>query len=177
MTRSQFLDNANRLDVQLCRIANRAAHRSLVLRFFQVVSRLGDGIFWYALTATLPWLLGDRGLRAALHMLLAGGLGLLLYRQLKERLVRERPFVRLAGIECFMAPLDRYSFPSGHTLHAVAFTFIACSYVPWLAVLLVPFAAAVAMSRVVLGLHYPSDVVAGAAMGLALGVGTNLLFL
>jgi undecaprenyl-diphosphatase len=176
MTRSQLLDNANRLDVRLCMLANRIARRNPTLRFFRVVSRLGDGVFWYLLTAAMPLLLGQHGLTAAIHMLLAGGLGLLIYRQLKERLVRERPFVRLAGIQCFMPPLDRYSFPSGHTLHAVAFTFVGCSYVPWLAILLVPFASAVALSRVVLGLHYPSDVAAGAVIGLALGVGTNLLF-
>jgi undecaprenyl-diphosphatase len=176
MTRSQLLINANQLDIRLCRAANRAARNNPLLQFFRAVSRLGDGVFWYSLTACMPLLLGQRGLIAAVHMLLTGGLGLLLYRALKERLVRERPFVRLAGIQCFMPPLDRYSFPSGHTLHAVAFTFVACSYVPWLAILLVPFAIAVAVSRVVLGLHYPSDVIAGATIGLALGLSTHLLF-
>ncbi len=176
MTRSQLLDSANKLDIRLCRVANRTARSNPILQFFRIVSRLGDGVLWYSLAAIMPFLLGSRGLAAATHMLLTGGLGLLLYRQLKERLVRERPFVRLAGIQCFMPPLDRYSFPSGHTLHAVAFTYVACSYVPWLAILLVPFAAAVAVSRVVLGLHYPSDVVAGAGIGLALGIGTSALF-
>jgi undecaprenyl-diphosphatase len=176
MTRSQLLDNANRLDVRLCMCANRIARSNPVLKFFRIVSRLGDGVFWYSLTATMPLLLGQRGLIAATQMLLTGGLGFLIYRQLKERLVRERPFVRLAGIQCFMPPLDRYSFPSGHTLHAVAFTFVACSYVPWLAILLIPFATTVALSRVVLGLHYPSDVAAGAVIGLVLGASTNLLF-
>jgi undecaprenyl-diphosphatase len=82
--------------------------------------------------------------------------------------VRERPFIGLIGIECAMPPLDRYSFPSGHTLHAVAFTVLAVGYVPWLAVLLVPFALLVAASRVVLGLHYPSDVAVGALLGASL---------
>ena len=176
MTRSQLLDNANRLDIRLCRFANRAGRSDPVLQFFRLVSRLGDGVFWYSLVAAMSLLPAPRGLAAAVQMLLTGGLGLLLYRRHKGRLVRERPFVRLAGIECFLLPLDRYSFPSGHTLHAVAFTFVACSYVPWLVILLVPFAAAVALSRVVLGLHYPSDVAAGAMLGLALGLGTNLLF-
>jgi undecaprenyl-diphosphatase len=64
--------------------------------------------------------------------------------------------------------LDRYSFPSGHTLHAVSFTILAVHSFPELAWLLVPFAALIAASRVVLGLHYPSDVAAGALIGAAL---------
>jgi len=70
-------------------------------------------------------------------------------------------------------PLDRYSFPSGHTLHAVAFTVVATAHVPALAPILWPFAALVAASRVVLGLHYPTDVLAGALIGAALA-GTSL---
>ncbi|HEV7631790.1 MAG TPA: phosphatase PAP2 family protein, partial [Steroidobacteraceae bacterium] len=62
-------------------------------------------------------------------------------------------------------PLDRFSFPSGHTLHAVSFTLIASMAFPLLALLLVPLALLIALSRVVLGLHYPSDVLAGALLG------------
>ena len=57
------------------------------------------------------------------------------------------------------------SFPSGHTLHAVSFTVVALAYYPWLAPLLLPFTVGVALSRVVLGLHYPSDVLAATAIG------------
>ena len=67
-----------------------------------------------------------------------------------------------------VAPLDEFSFPSGHTLHAVAFTIVAIAHYPVLAWLLVPFAASVAASRVVLGLHYPSDVLAATAIGTGL---------
>ena len=91
-----------------------------------------------------------------------------MYRQLNHRLVRERPFISYASIQSGTAPLDRYSFPSGHTLHAVSFTLIATTHVPQLALLLVPFAVLVAASRVVLGLHYPTDVLAGAAIGAAI---------
>jgi undecaprenyl-diphosphatase len=80
-------------------------------------------------------------------------------------LVRERPYIGLIGIDCAMPPLDRYSFPSGHTLHAVGFTTVAVTAFPALAALLVPFAVLVAASRVILGLHYPTDVLAGAAIG------------
>ncbi|HEV3009262.1 MAG TPA: phosphatase PAP2 family protein, partial [Burkholderiales bacterium] len=63
------------------------------------------------------------------------------------------------------AVLDRFSFPSGHTLHAIAFSLVACSYYPGLWIILWPFALVTAVSRVALGLHYPSDVIAGGALG------------
>lgn len=72
-------------------------------------------------------------------------------------------------------PLDEFSFPSGHTLHAVAFTAVACAWYTPLALLLVPYALLVAASRVVLGLHYPSDVLAAIAIGGVLATGTTLL--
>lgn len=168
MNAAQFLLRADVLETRLCVVANRAARVRALLQTMRLVSRLGDGIFWYALILAMPILLGRRGVGAALHMALVGSLALVIYRQLKHRLVRERPFVRLAGIECLMRPLDRYSFPSGHTLHAVAFTVVACGYLPILAIVLVPFASAVAASRVILGLHYPTDVLAGALLGLGL---------
>ena len=87
------------------------------------------------------------------------------YKLLKRTFMRERPFIRHAGISLAQAPLDRYSFPSGHTLHAVCFTTVVCGHLSGIAWLLVPFTLLVAVSRPVLGLHYPSDVLAGAAIG------------
>ena len=66
---------------------------------------------------------------------------------------------------CLTAPLDRFSFPSGHTLHAVAFSLVAVHYYPGLIWLVLPFTALVAVSRLILGLHYPTDVLAGIALG------------
>ena len=82
---------------------------------------------------------------------------------------RPRPFAADLRIRAWVAPLDEYSFPSGHTLHAVSFSVVALAYYPWLAPLLLPFTAGVALSRVVLGLHYPSDVLAATGIALLLG--------
>jgi undecaprenyl-diphosphatase len=159
----------------LCRRLNRGASFALPRRIFQIASRLGDGWLWYALILALPIIFGRTAVKPAIVMALTGALGVLIYATLKRVFVRERPFITHAAIDLGAAPLDRYSFPSGHTLHAVSFTWQACAHFPELAWVLVPLAALIAGSRVVLGLHYPSDVLAGAAIGAALAeLGTSL---
>jgi len=156
-------------EYRLCRRLNRGAGLWPVRALFVGSSRLGDGNAWYALILALPWVYGLSALRPALAMAVSALAGLVLYKWLKRTFVRERPFIRHRGISLAAAPLDRYSFPSGHTLHAVSFTWQAVAFAPELAVVLVPFAALVAASRVVLGLHYPTDVLVGAALGAGFG--------
>jgi undecaprenyl-diphosphatase len=152
-------------EVRFCLRANRSCGRPLILLLFAAVSRLGDGVFWYSLILALPLLYGAAGLAVSLQLATAGILGTLIYRLLKERLVRERPCNLDPRIRAGARALDRYSFPSGHTLHAVLFTVLAVASFPGLGWVLVPFAILVATSRVILGLHYPSDVLAGALLG------------
>ncbi|MCZ8131779.1 MAG: phosphatase PAP2 family protein [Steroidobacteraceae bacterium] len=158
------------LEQRLCLSLNRGCHRPAVREVFRVASRLGDGIFWYLLLLLVPILYGEAGLLPAAQMGAMALVGIAVYKVLKERLVRERPYITFEHILAGTPPLDRYSFPSGHTLHAVSFTTIATSHFPELGFVLVPFAAMVAASRVVLGLHYPTDVLAGAALGGALAM-------
>ncbi|HEY5019924.1 MAG TPA: phosphatase PAP2 family protein [Steroidobacteraceae bacterium] len=157
-------------EYRLCRGFNRGAGMPWVRALFQAASRLGDGIIWYVLVAALPLTYGQPAVRPALVMAVTGLAGILIYKWLKGRLLRERPFIRHPGITLAMPPLDRYSFPSGHTLHAVAFTWLAVERFPELAWILIPLSGLIAASRVVLGLHYPSDVLAGGAIGAALAL-------
>jgi undecaprenyl-diphosphatase len=157
-------------EYRLCRRLNRSARWPWARLTLRVASRLGDGILWYVLVGLLPLLYGAAAVKPAIVMALTGMVGLLIYKLLKRTLVRERPFIRHPGINLAMAPLDRYSFPSGHTLHAVAFTWQAVAHFPELAWALVPLATLIAASRVALGLHYPSDVLAGGAIGGALAM-------
>jgi undecaprenyl-diphosphatase len=151
-----------------CLRANRWGGRRAVRAVFGIASRLGDGVAWYALMAAFVLFGGERGLQAALHMAAVGVVAAGLYRSLKHWTRRPRPCASDARIRAWVAPLDEYSFPSGHTLHATSFSLVALAWYPALAPVLLPFAAAIAVSRVVLGVHYPSDVLAAAAIGAVL---------
>ena len=159
----------------MCLRINRSSRHAPIRRFFAVISRLGDGVFWYLLILAFA-LSGPQGAGVAAQLALTGIVGTAVYRQLKHRLVRERPFISHAGISLCAAPLDRYNFPSGHTLHAVCFTLVATAHVPGLAPILIPFTLLIAASRVVLGLHYPTDVLAGALIGAGLARGMLLFW-
>jgi undecaprenyl-diphosphatase len=155
----------DQVELEACRSFNRAVSSAGLLKLFRVASRVGDGVLWYTLVGILAVTFGAEGRQVALQSLVAGVSGLVIYRSLKNVLVRERPYITHAAIVCAGRPLDRFSFPSGHTLHAVSFTVVICSSFPMLAWVLVPAALLIAGSRMVLGLHYPSDVLVGGMIG------------
>ncbi len=164
------LQRINEYDVALCAFCNRQSRHFTVRNLFRLVSRLGDGVFWYVLMLVLLLEHGITALPAVLHMIGAGLAGTLLYKFIKGKTLRPRPFNVYPAIKCVGRTLDQFSFPSGHTLHAVAFSIVAVAYFPQLFWLVWPFALLVALSRPILGLHYPSDVLAGAALGAAIAV-------
>lgn len=153
-------------DLTLCIRFNRISTYRSVELLLRLISRLGNGVFWYSLMLTLPLVYGQQGWVATAHMLTAALASLLIYRYLKRKTSRQRPCAVNPRIRQTTAPLDQFSFPSGHTLHAVCFTAVVYGYFPGTIWLLAPFSLLVALSRPILGLHYPSDVLAGAAIGM-----------
>ena len=147
--------------------SQRMAGWPLVMWSLVTASRLGDGPLWIAIMALLPLVGGPDGTACALQMAGVALLNLAIYRVIKRRVARPRPFVSCPGIRCCTHPLDDFSFPSGHTLHAIAFALVLGYHFPFSVWLVAPFALLVAASRMVLGLHYPSDVAVGAAIGVA----------
>jgi undecaprenyl-diphosphatase len=167
MTSSWHRINAplNALDLALCLRCNRVSRHALLCHFFRIVSRLGNGVFWYSLMSAMVLVDGMQALPTVSRMVLAGLACLAVYKYLKTTTSRPRPYQVYVAIAAAAPALDRFSFPSGHTLHAVCFTTIACGAYPQLAAVLWPITALIAVSRPILGLHYPSDVVAGAMIG------------
>lgn len=159
-----------RLDLiewQLCRRLTGFSVHPPWLALQRLASKLGDWPLWVGLILAQPLLHpaggGQRMAQYSATALVAIGI----YRRLKTRLCRERPFITFSGIiRCSEPARDRYSFPSGHTMHAVLFCVLTAAHAPWLLPGLVPIALLIAVSRVGLGLHYLSDVAAGALLGL-----------
>lgn len=157
-------------DLAWCLRLNRYSAHSAIAVFFKHISRLGNGRFWYTLIALIALFEGVSAWLPLFHMLLTAGVGVLIYKELKLRTLRPRPYQVHQAVVLGERPLDHFSFPSGHTLHAVLFTVMLGYHFPALLPLLLVFTSLVALSRMVLGLHYPTDVLAGAFLGGGLGV-------
>ncbi|UYG00184.1 phosphatase PAP2 family protein [Halomonas sp. GD1P12] len=166
--RSRPLVAFDRLDTwewRFCQRVTRLSLNPVWRRVLQTASRLGDWPVWVALIAAQPWLTPNGSQRMLQYSAIAL-LALTVYRLIKTRLCRERPFITyLGGVHCGEPARDRYSFPSGHTMHAVMFSVMVAAHTPWLLVVVLPLSTLIAISRVGLGLHYASDVLAGALIG------------
>lgn len=166
----------NHADTSFSLLVNKACHQKLIKQLFSLVSRLGNGVFWYILILLIPFAYGIEMLHVSLQMMLTGLIGLAIYKLVKSKTTRLRPYNSHPEIILGTTPLDQYSFPSGHTLHAVGFSIIAIHYIPELSIILVPFTILTAFSRIVLGLHYPTDVIAGAFVGLSVSLSVITIF-
>lgn len=138
---------------------------ALAAKAARLVSRLGDGP-GYALLALVLWWLESSWSAAAVAALAVGFLmEVPAYVLLKRLIQRPRPADAHQALSAFITPSDQFSFPSGHTAAAFMVALIMTAFVPALAPLCYGLASAIGLSRVLLGVHFPSDIVAGALLG------------
>lgn len=146
-----------------------------IARVFRWVSRSGDGEIYLLLGLSL-WAfeprLGDSFMATGL---VAFSMELLLYLLIKNTCKRSRPFDHLRHITPSLRPSDKFSFPSGHTAAAFVFASLIGWHYPEFSAAAFTTAILIGLSRVILCVHYPSDIVAGAVLGMGCTWGALLI--
>lgn len=144
---------------------NMTAHRSC--RLIKLVSRSGDGHL-YLLIGIVLWAFEPQDGSIFLYTgLLAYALELPIYVLLKSFFKRKRPCDLLINFNAHIRPSDKFSLPSGHTAAAFLMASLIAYFYPSMTFFAYLWASIIGVSRVMLGVHYPSDIVAGALLGVA----------
>jgi undecaprenyl-diphosphatase len=161
-----IVNTVTECDLKAFRWCMSRRHCAEIATVSRWVSKLGDG-YLYALTGVLLlWLEERGGSQFALALLLAFAIELPTYLICKNAVKRNRPADAIAGFDSFLKPSDKFSFPSGHTAAAFLFAALVASHYPAFAWPAFAMAFLIGCARVLLGVHFPTDILAGMALGL-----------
>lgn len=174
----EMLSRLHHVDRRLFTRIFRQSERRAVIPLARALSRSGD-VYLYLLVPLLLWMLKVPSFGDFLTLLVvAFAIERTLYRFLKNTLKRPRPPNAIPGFNSLIVASDKFSFPSGHSSGAflLATTLVVIYGGPMLAIYI--WSTGVAFSRVLLGVHFPGDILAGALMGsgIALACATGLGF-
>ena len=162
-------------DHRLMRRVNRW-HAPRWVRIYAIcATRGGDGWLWYTLGALILLFGGPARFHAVGAAALAAAVGIVFFLRLKKATGRRRPSAFEPHSWAKLLPPDQFSFPSGHTITAFSVAVSLTHFYPGLAIGLLFCAVSIAISRILLGMHFLSDVVAGAAIGTTLAFGSTWL--
>ena len=140
------------------------------------VTRMGDGWIWYALGFLLLGFGGPQRFAAVSAASAAAVFGIFVFKALKHLSQRQRPCQIEPHCWSKILPPDKFSFPSGHTMTAFSIAMVISYFYPSLEGMLLFLALNIAVSRIVLGMHFLSDVLAGMVLGVGLGVASITAF-
>jgi undecaprenyl-diphosphatase len=157
------------IDRRLFTLINDLPHSTTSDRYVSVLSDLGEGLGWVAGGVALAILGGAKGRRAGMATALASLAATYVVQQRVKPLFRRvRPFVNREARVVGVRPPD-HSFPSGHTASSFAAATALAIFYPKAAPVAYTVATGVGMSRVHLGVHFPSDAAVGGVIGIGIG--------
>ena len=163
-------------DHRLMRQVNRWRAPRWLRLWMIAATRGGDGWLWYAMGLVVAVMGGSERFQALGAATVAVGVGIGLFLRLKRAFGRKRPCALEPHCWATLLPPDQFSFPSGHTITAFAVMVALGMYYPMMFPGLFFCAVSVALSRILLGMHFFSDVIAGAAIGASLGYTSAIVF-
>ncbi|OAS17110.1 phosphatase PAP2 family protein [Paenibacillus oryzisoli] len=159
-------------ETRLFHFVNQRIQHQLLDQFFTRITHLGGATASIMIASCLACF-GQGSLRiAGLQALLALTISHIPVAIMKKRYPRLRPYLVHPQTITHKNPLTDHSFPSGHTT-AIFSVIIPCVYaLPLLGLALIPIALVVGVSRIYLGLHYPSDCIVGCMIGTTVSIVT-----
>jgi len=166
----ELLSALQQFDHRLFTRVFRQGERRMIRPLARALSRSGDGHL-HVLVPLLLWILGaDKLLVFCALLAVALLVERAIYWVLKNSLKRRRPQEYLPGFRSLITASDQFSFPSGHS--SAAFLLATTLWIVYGGPVFAMYfwASSVAMSRVILGVHFPGDTVAGALMGSSIAV-------
>ena len=165
-----------RRDHRLMRRLNRWRAPRWIRYWMLTATRLGDGWIWYSTAILLLLFGGPQRFAAVSSAALAAVGGVIVFKVLKRLSQRPRPCQIEPHCWSKVLPPDKFSFPSGHTMTAFSIALVVSYFYPPLEGTLFFVAFSIAVSRIVLGMHFLSDVLAGIVLGVALGCASITMF-
>jgi len=162
-------------DKRLFYWCNHSISHSLLDRIFRWLTHLGGATFTVACTLSLALLAPGKWSAAGWQSFAALSISHAIAVVIKRRYQRKRPYEDLPGAKLCSRPLRDHSFPSGHTTAIFAMVTPIIFIAGWISLLILLLAFIVGVSRVYLGLHYPSDCFVGGVLGLTTGIIVSMI--
>lgn len=163
-------------DHKLMRKVNKWPAPKWVRLFAIIATRAGDGWLWYLAGLAVLLFGGESRFAAIAAAGSAAIVGIGIFMSLKKLSGRKRPCEIEPHCWATLLPPDQFSFPSGHTITAFAVAVSLGEFYPSLLIVLLTAALSVAASRILLGMHFMSDVVVGSLLGTGLALSSCALF-
>lgn len=157
-------------DHRLMRTVNRWRPPRWMRMWMIAATRGGDGWLWYAVALVVGLFGGPERFVALGAATASSAVGVALFLKLKRLCGRKRPCALEPHCWATLLPPDQFSFPSGHTITAFAVAISLGAFYPALLASLLFCAISIAASRILLGMHFLTDVIAGAGIGGLLGL-------
>jgi len=159
------LENIHQYDERLLLWCQKSRYYPSFINVMRMISRSGDGYVHFFLPTLYLLFSPEDGVQFFILCLLAFAIERPIYFVLKNILKRQRPPSVIPDFKSIVTASDKFSFPSGHTMAAFLIAGLYSLYFQEISITLYIWASLVACSRVVLGVHFPTDTLAGASLG------------
>ncbi len=154
------------LDLRFFHFWRRHSFSAKTDKFLRFYTRLGDGYVWVLVIVFLYLFYGKEALFLTIERVIPVVLvSLALYWIIKLSVRRKRPFDLLKSVNAEVPPLDKYSFPSGHTMNNLAVGFTVFADAPGIGWIMIFMPLTWGLLRVYYGVHWLSDVIGGVCLG------------